>query len=59
MTKSRKIHKESQWEKQNFSSDKDDWKKVEKNNLTIAFNALYAKNKKIYSAYVSKHNTDR
>ena len=43
----------------NFPSDKNDWKKVEKNNLTIAFNALYAKNKKIYSAYVSKHNTDR
>ena len=29
-----------------FSSEKDDWKKFEKNNVTIAFNVLYAKNKK-------------
>ena len=26
-----------------FSSEKDDWKKFEKNNVTIAFNVLYAK----------------
>ena len=32
-------------------------KKIEKNNLTISINVLYAKNKKIYSAYVSKHNS--
>ena len=31
----------------------------EKNNLTIALNVLYAKKKKIYPAYVSKHNSNR
>ena len=38
----------------NLSSEKDDWKKYEKNNVTIALNVLYAKKEKIYSAYVSK-----
>ena len=33
--------------------------KFEKNNLTIALNALYAKEEKIYSTYVSKHNSNR
>ena len=36
-----------------------DWKKFEKNNLTIALNVLYAKNEKIYPAYVSRHNLKR
>ena len=40
----------------NYASEKDDWKKFEKNNVTIAFNVLYAK--KIYRAYVSKHNSN-
>ena len=39
------------------SSEKDDWKKYEINNRTIAFNILYAKKEKIYVAYVSKHNS--
>ena len=39
------------------SSGKDDWKKYEINNRTIAFNILYAKKEKIYVAYVSKHNS--
>ena len=34
-------------------------KKFEKNNVTIALDVLYAKNEKIYSAYVSKHNSNR
>ena len=34
-------------------------KKNEKNNATIALDVLYAKNEKIYSAYVSKHNSNR
>ena len=34
-----------------FSSEKDDWKKFEKNNVTIAFNVLYGK-KEVYPAYV-------
>ena len=44
------------WEGINFSSEKDDWKKFEKNNVIIALNVLYAKKEKIYPAYVSKHN---
>ena len=47
------------WEGINFLSQKDDWKKFEKNNVTIALNVLYAKKEKIYHAYVSKHNSNR
>ena len=43
----------------NFPSEKDDQKKIEKNNVTIALNVLYAKKEKIYPAYVSKHNSNR
>ena len=35
------------WEGINFPSEKDDWKKFEKNNARIAFNVLYAKREKI------------
>ena len=41
------------WKGINFPGEKVDWKKIEKNNLTIAPNVLYAK-KYIYSVYVSK-----
>ena len=34
-------------------------KKVEKNNVTIALNILYAKKVKRDPAYVSKHNSNR
>ena len=34
----------------NYPSEKDDWKKSEKNNLTIAFNVLRTKKEKIYPA---------
>ena len=34
-------------------------KKFKKNNGTTALNVLYAKKEKIYSAYVSKHNSNR
>ena len=47
------------WEGINFPSEKDDWKKFEKNNLAIALNVLYAKREKIYPAHVSKHNSNR
>ena len=40
------------WEEINFPSEKDDRKKIEKNNLTIAFNVLYAKKEKIYPVYI-------
>ena len=38
-------------------SEKDNWKKCDKNIVTIALNVLYAKKEKIYPAYVSKHNS--
>ena len=41
----------------NYPSEKDDWKQFMKNNLTIAFDVLYAKKDKICPAYVSKHNS--
>ena len=41
----------------NFLSEKHDGKKVEKIDLTIPLNVLYAKKEKIYSAYISKHNS--
>ena len=47
------------WEGITFPSEKDDWKKFEKNNVTIALNVLYAKKEKIYPAYVPKHNSNR
>ena len=47
------------WQGIDFPSKKDDWKKFEKNNVTIALNVLYAKKEKIYPTYVSKHNSNR
>ena len=47
------------WEGKNFPSEKDGWKKCEKNNVTVALNVLYAKDEKIYLAFVSKDNTNR
>ena len=38
----------------NFLLEKDDWKRFEKNNITVALNILYAKKEKIYPASVSK-----
>ena len=46
------------WEKINYPQEKDDLKKCEKNNLTIALNVLYAKKEKQYPTYVSKHNSN-
>ena len=47
------------WEGINFPSEKYNWKKIEKNNVTIALNPLYAKKEKIYPTYVSKHNSNQ
>ena len=47
------------WVGIDFPSEKDYWKKFQKNNRTIALNFLYAKKEKIYPAYVSKHNSNR
>ena len=38
------------WEGINFPSERDDGKKIEKNNLIIALNVLYTKKEKIYPA---------
>ena len=45
------------WKGINFPSEKADWKKFQKNNVTIALNVLYAKKEKIYPVYVSKINS--
>ena len=42
-----------------MSLEKDDWEKFKKNNVTITLNVLYAKEEKIFPAYVSKHNSSR
>ena len=47
------------WEEINFSSEKDDWKKFRKTNVTIALNVLCAKNEKVHPAYVLKHYSNR
>ena len=38
------------WEGINYLLEKDDWKKNDKNNVTIALNVLYTKKEKIYPA---------
>ena len=40
------------WEEVNYPSERDDWKKIEKNNVKIALNVLYAKKICIYPSYV-------
>ena len=47
------------WEGINYPSGKDDQKKLEKNNVTIAIIISYAKKEKIYPTYVSKYNSNR
>ena len=39
--------------------EKDDWKKFDKNNATIALNVFCANKEKAYPAYVPKHNLNR
>ena len=57
MTKINPFINKYQWEGRNFQSEKNDWEKFVKNNVTIALNVLYAKKEQIYPAYVSKHNS--
>ena len=47
------------WDGTNYPSEKNDWKKVKKTNVTNALNVLYVKEEKIYYAYVSKNNLNR
>ena len=58
ITKIKPIINKYNWEGIHFPSEKDDWKKAGKNNVTTALNVLYAK-KYIYPAYVSKYNSSR
>ena len=39
-------------------SEKDDWKKIEQTNIRIALNIKYAEEEKVYTAYVSKDNSN-
>ena len=43
------------WEEINYLSKIDDWKTLRKNNLIIALNILYIKEKETLSGYTSKH----
>ena len=58
ITKTKPFKSKYKWEEINFPSEKDDWKRFEKNNVTIAINVLSAKKGKIYPAYISKHNSN-
>ena len=53
ITKIKPFINKHNWQGINFPSEKDDWKKIDKNNV------LYAKEIYIYPAYVSKHNSYR
>ena len=57
ITKIQLFINEYNWEGIHFPLEKDDLKKCEKNNLTLALEVLYAK--KMYHAYFSKHNSNR
>ena len=59
MTKIKPFMNKYKWEGTNFPSQKDDWKKFDKKNVTIALNVLYAKKEKIYPAYASKNYSNR
>ena len=39
------------WKERDFPSKKTDWKKIEKNSVTIALNVLYVKSKNISTLY--------
>ena len=52
ITKIKPFINKYKWEGIHYSSEKDDRKKFEKNNVTIALNVLYAKKEKIYPAYI-------
>ena len=43
MTKIKPLINKHNWEKISFPSEKDDWEKIEKNNVIIAFYVQYAK----------------
>ena len=48
ITKIKPFINKDKWEGINFPPEKDDWKNIGKNNLAIALNVLYAKEKNMY-----------
>ena len=58
MTKPKPSRNKYNWKGIHFPSEKDDWKKFEKNNRTIALDFLHAKKAKLCPSYVSKHNSN-
>ena len=54
ITKIKPLINKYNWEGINFPSEKDDWKTFEKNNVTIAFNVLYAKKERDISCLCFK-----
>ena len=59
ITKTKPFMNKCNCEEINFQSEKDNWKKFEKNNRALALNILYTKREKTYSTYVLKHNLNR
>ena len=59
MIKIKPFNNKYNWKGINIPSEKDVRKKSEKDNVTIALNILYAKEEKVYPAYVSKYNSNR
>ena len=57
ITKIKPITNKYNWEKINFPSEKDDWKKIEKNNVTIALNVLYVNKRKKHTLYIFQNIT--
>ena len=58
ITKIKPFTNKYNWEGINVPSEKDDWNKIQKNNVAIALNVFYAQNGKMYPAYISKHNSN-
>ena len=58
ITKNKPSINKYNWKGIDFLSEKDDWKKFEKNNVAIALNVLHAKKEKIYPAYVLKNSSN-
>ena len=56
LTKLKLLINKYNWKGIHFPSEKDGWKKIEKNNRTIALKILFAKNEKLHPSYVSKNN---
>ena len=54
MTKTKAFINKYNWKGIDFPSEKDNWKKFEKNNVTIALNVLYTKKEKNISCLCSK-----